>query len=86
VFDTPGIYQVTLVVTDYSGNQGSFSLNVTVKDTTAPTPDMVPELSTHEDEPVIFDGSRSYDNVGISNFTWTFEDAGLQVLKGVSPT
>ncbi|MHA2052977.1 MAG: PKD domain-containing protein [Candidatus Hodarchaeales archaeon] len=47
---------------------------------------MVPELSTHEDEPVIFDGSRSYDNVGISNFTWTFEDAGLQVLKGVSPT
>jgi hypothetical protein len=57
-----------------------------VKDTTAPTPDMVPELSTHEDEPVIFDGSRSYDNVGISNFTWTFEDAGLQVLKGVSPT
>jgi hypothetical protein len=84
VFDTPGIYQVTLVVTDYY--QGSFSLNVTVKDTTAPTPDMVPELSTHEDEPVIFDGSRSYDNVGISNFTWTFEDAGLQVLKGVSPT
>lgn len=33
---------------------------------------------------VVFDGSGSTDDVGIVNYTWTFDDSGAQVLYGVS--
>jgi PKD repeat protein len=40
----------------------------------------------NEDELIIFNSSKYFNVSEIIDFTWTFEDAGLQVLKGVSPT
>jgi len=35
---------------------------------------------------VTFDGSVSYDNIGITSYTWTFTDETQQTLTGVNPT
>jgi PKD repeat protein len=73
-FTNPGVYRVTLKVTDVAGNWGTDQLTVTVFDVTAPFADAGPDLTVAEDTVVTFDGSSSSDNVGISSYVWTFED------------
>jgi len=86
-FENPGIFLVTLNAADAAGNRGTDTTTVTVKDITTPVADAGPDLLVDEGTPVIFNGSNSSDNVGIVNYTWTF-DYGTRtvVLYGVSPS
>jgi hypothetical protein len=72
-------------VTDYSGNQASDNITVTVLDVTKPTAYAGEDRTVAENQRLTFDGTMSYDNVGVSNYTWTFTDDGLKILKGISP-
>ncbi len=85
-FAEPGIYSVTLNVTDSAGNTGSDWLLVDVRDITTPVADAGPDRNASVGERVIFNGSGSADNVGIVNYTWNMDD-GLEniALWGVSP-
>ncbi|MDG6225398.1 MAG: PKD domain-containing protein, partial [Candidatus Thermoplasmatota archaeon] len=45
------------------------------------------DQAIEEEDTVHFDGSGSYDNVGIVNYTWSFYDGSSSVmLYGISPS
>ena len=86
-FTVPGVYVVTLTVTDMAGNRDTDTLHVTVRDITPPMADAGPDRSVKEGAQVTFDGSASSDNVGVINYTWAFTYNGTEVLLyGVSPS
>jgi len=86
VFGTPGVYIVTLTVRDAAGNSGTDTVTITVLDVTSPIANAGPDQTVDEDTLVTFDGSASTDNVGIANYTWTFDDGGPRELYGATPT
>ncbi len=63
-------------VNDTSGNHilGA-EQSVTVTDNDDPTADAGPDRTVDEDISVTFNGSGSWDNTGIVNYTWTIEGA-----------
>jgi PKD repeat protein len=82
-FDFPGVYEVTLTVTDLAGNSASSSLTLTVKDTTRPYARAQGDLTVEAGGRVTFDASASSDNVGIVRWVWTFKEGGKTVeLEG----
>ena len=86
VFTSVGVFPVTLLVTDGAGNTDSAVMTVTVSlDGLPPLADAGPDQAVDEDTVVTFDGSASTDNVGISNYTWTFTDVSPRALYGVAP-
>jgi parallel beta-helix repeat protein len=86
-FTMPGIYSITLNVTDSAGNSDTDTLTISVNDVTAPVANAGLDISVDEGTAVIFNGSGSTDNVGIVNYTWTFNDgAGDFMLYGASPS
>ncbi|MBS3815950.1 MAG: S8 family serine peptidase [Candidatus Thermoplasmatota archaeon] len=72
-FDDPGEYEVTLMVRDAAGNTDTDTLNVTVKDATAPVADVGEDKNVEEGDEVTFDGSGSSDNVEIVEYNWTID-------------
>lgn len=98
-FPFPGVYTVSLTVTDASGNATSAPLTVRVVegfDTTAPIADAGAEIVTVVGAPVTFDGTRSQDDFGVARATWDVDvatdsdgdgnPANDQDLAGLSPT
>jgi PKD repeat protein len=85
-FSTLGSYTVTLTVVDAAGNTATDALTVTVLDATSPTADAGPDQTVEVEAAVTFDGSGSSDNVGVTNYTWTFQDGGSVTLYEVDPT
>ncbi len=84
IFNQPGKYQIFLKVTDVAMNWQESSFNIIVKDITNPIID-ISSLEVDEDSVVTFDGSRCTDNVGIVNWTWSFDDGnGPKTLYGES--
>jgi parallel beta-helix repeat protein len=87
-FDSAGDYRVTLNVSD-DGNWATDTITVHVDDmldTTPPTANAGQDISGKVGETINFNGSASYDNVGIVNYTWTFEYNGTSVyLNGTFP-
>ncbi|MFP4051009.1 MAG: PKD domain-containing protein [Thermoplasmata archaeon] len=77
-FTDAGEYQVTLKVTDESGNYDTDIVNVSVEDTEKPVADAGEDRTAMVEEKVTFDGSGSTDNVGIDSYTWTIEDETYQ--------
>ncbi|MFW6176725.1 MAG: PKD domain-containing protein, partial [Thermoplasmatota archaeon] len=77
-FTEAGEYQVTLRVTDESGNYDTDIVNVSVEDTEKPVADAGEDRTAMVEEKVTFDGSGSTDNVGIDSYTWTIEDETYQ--------
>jgi len=55
-------------------------------DTIPPTADAGPDQIVNENTQVTFDGSRSSDNVGITNYTWTFVEKTPRTLTQMNPT
>ncbi len=86
-FETLGTYHVNLTVTDSIGQVSDpDTITVTVTDATAPVADAGDDIGTEAGDTVQLDGSGSSDNVGIVNYTWTFEyDGGTVILYGESP-
>jgi len=82
VFPDPGTYSVTLTVRDAAGNSGSDAASVTVLDVTPPVAHAGPDQSVDEGAFVTLDGSASTDNVGITQYSWSFIDVVAQTLYG----
>ena len=81
LFDDAGLYIVQLTVTDEIGLWGNDTLNVSVRDITAPKASIGPISIIDEHETVTFNGSLSSDNVGIANWTWTFVYDNSQIVR-----
>ncbi|WP_455392666.1 PKD domain-containing protein, partial [[Eubacterium] cellulosolvens] len=79
VFDEPGVYAVTLKVTDAASNRGEDYLSVFVKDITAPFADAGLNFTVYENQTVTLVGSGSWDNLEIRNWTWEFKYEGKTV-------
>ncbi|MDD4307947.1 MAG: PKD domain-containing protein [Thermoplasmata archaeon] len=86
-FNVVGIYDITLTVRDAAGYAGNDTMRVTVLDSTAPIANAGPDQTVNESTIVTFNGSASLDNIGIVNYTWTFNDGAANiVLYGPGPT
>lgn len=86
-FDTPGIYYITLNVSDEEDNQDTDVLAISVRDTSDPIANAGSDQIANEDTIVSFDGSASTDNDpnGIASYEWIFND-GVEVrLSGSQP-
>jgi len=83
LFDIPGIYQITLEISDLQGNSVTDTFILRVKDITKPTASAGPDLQGPQGTVAQFNGSLSDDNVGVVNWTWTFVyDKTDYVLSG----
>ncbi len=74
-FTTPGVYTVSLTVTDGGGLTGTDTIDITVNENDSPIP--VATASVTEGQApltVIFDGSGSTDDTGIESYQWDFKD------------
>ncbi len=85
IFSVHGIYDVTLNVTDISGNWDTDPTIVAVFDITSPIANAGPDQTVDEGTLVTFDGSASSDNAGIVEYEWTFRDDGPVSLMGMGP-
>jgi hypothetical protein len=80
-FNNPGMFVVTLTVRDAVGNNDSDVVVITVNpppDTQAPVADAGADQSIFAGETIVLDGTGSTDNVGIVNYTWSFDDGGMK--------
>jgi len=82
-FDIPGIYTITLNVTDAMRNEGTDQLIITVLDITPPVANAGENMVVDQHTTVTFSSPMSSDNVAIVDITWTFEyDGEERVLTG----
>ena len=83
-FAIPGMYTVTLNVTDNEGNWNTDTMRVTVlADTTPPLAVTEPNKIGYPGLPVKFNASLSFDSSGqILNYSWSFNDNGPRVIYG----
>jgi PKD repeat protein len=76
-----------IVAVDLAGNWNSTAVkDVSITDNDDPVADAGPDQTAEEGTMVSFDGSGSTDNIGIVNYTWTFNDGVRNTTHyGVSP-
>jgi len=86
VFELPGTYNATLTVSDAVGNLGRDSVTVLVNDADLPVANAGSDVTVNQGDMVTFNGTASYDNLGITNYTWTFSDNGTMTLHGDTPS
>ena len=86
-FSLLGAYSYSIRATDVSGNQNVTMGSFVVEDWTPPIADAGPDVTVKRGSFVGFNGSFSWDNVGIENYTWSFVDKGVTIyLHGRNPT
>jgi PKD repeat protein len=74
-FRHAGTYVITMVISDEAGNYAIDTINITVLDTTKPGTLVLPDShKVVSGTQLMIDGSGSYDNVGIVNWTWKVGD------------
>ena len=73
-FITPGLYEVTLTVTDLAGHQATDIILLTVRDITAPVANAGRDRTVRVGETVKFDASDSTDNSEIASYLWELGD------------
>lgn len=73
-FNTPGVYTITLNVTDAAGNWATDTITITVLDITKPVANAGQDQTVNVGASVSFDASSSTDNVGIVSYEWNFGD------------
>jgi len=82
-----GIYTFDFRSVDGAGNTSASQRIHMQIDATAPTAVAGSDAQKTEWETYTFDGSSSSDNIGIADFTWSFQDSGSdQYLYGASPS
>jgi hypothetical protein len=72
----PGFYEAMLTVADAAGNTDSDTAIVHVLDIESPIADAGLDQVVDQGTEVTFDGSGSSDDVGISQWSWTFRYSG----------
>ena len=85
-FTDPGVYVVTLEVSDVAGNSDTDTVTITVRDATPPTAEAGMDQTVEEDTTVTLDGSQSTDNIEIASYSWAFVDVTPKTLEGVTVT
>jgi len=70
LFEVPGIYEVTLNVSDLAGNWASTTFTVTVIDTEPPFARLGKTVEVGQGTTLRFSGLNSTDNVGIVGYEW----------------
>jgi PKD repeat protein len=80
-FDIPGFYLVKLVVVDKFNNLANDTLNVTVRDTQPPVVLMDSNVPPDKGGWFELNGSRSWDNVGITSYLWIIDPEALFIVK-----
>jgi PKD repeat protein len=85
-FSAMGDYNVTLTVRDAVGLTASDWAIITVVDGAAPNAVAGPDQAVVTGSTVTLNGSASTDNVGVTNYTWTFTDVAAIVLYGAVVT
>ena len=71
-FDIVGEFEVHLNVSDERGNFDTDMVHITVKDITHPIANAGPDISIGQHDSVIFNASKSIDDVGIVSYSWFF--------------
>ncbi len=72
-FNIPGVYVLTLNLTDERGNWNRDVVTVIVIDITAPVAISGTNFNISLGETAFFNATGSWDNVGIVNYTWEFQ-------------
>ena len=86
-FHTVGNYNVTLKVFDRNDNWGEDNITIEINDITPPIADAGSNITINQHQKVMFNGKKSIDNVGLINWTWTFEyNEGFVNLYGPTPS
>ncbi len=80
-FTEPGLYEVTLTVTDGVGLTSEDTVQYSVLDVTPPTASVGNDLEIAEDAPHTFSGSASSDNVGIVDWEWVISAEGMPPVR-----
>jgi PKD repeat protein len=80
-FSVPGIYMVTLNVTDGVGLWDTDEVVITVLDNEAPKAMAGSDRIVDQHTDVRLDASASTDNVAITNWTWTFTYGGEEHVR-----
>ncbi len=73
-FNNPGVFTITLNVTDAAGNWAIDTVVITVLDVTDPVANAGQDQTVNVGETVTFDAGSSTDNVGIVSYDWDFGD------------
>jgi parallel beta-helix repeat protein len=84
-FSNLGTFTFNIWATDTSNNWNNASGNFTIEDTTNPIANAGLDHQIESGLSVIFNGSSSWDNHGIDNYTWEFIDSTQVKLYGTSP-
>src|SRR5258708_4561170 len=84
IYDRPGVFQVTLYVTDAAGGRNWDSLDITVVEDQPPAATLSVPQSALTDAPVRFDSSGSRDADRIASYTFDFGD-GYNLLTQIDP-
>ncbi|MCK5415690.1 MAG: hypothetical protein KAJ35_09945, partial [Thermoplasmata archaeon] len=71
-----GVHDLQVMAADQLGLTTLVMVMGVLVDTTDPVAYTGPDLETDQGHPVVLDGTRSHDNIGISNWTWRFEYDG----------
>ncbi len=86
-FDSAGENNVTLKIIDEAGNSDTDYLIVTVRDITPPVAEAGDDFVIDQGQLVNFNGSGSYDNVLLVNYTWTIIFGNVtQRFSGLTPS
>ena len=78
-FDHAGVFEITLNVSDKAHNWDTDTVVVTVLDITPPVADTGEDIRVPQEAEIVFNGSKSSDNVGVTEFLWSFTDKGGKV-------
>jgi cytochrome c biogenesis protein CcdA/PKD repeat protein len=78
-FTTPGVYNVTLHVSDAAGHSTSAVTTITVEDITPPTANAGSDQIVNKDILISFSASNSTDNTHLINYTWNYGEGAYGV-------
>jgi PGF-CTERM protein len=82
-FSQPGLYEITLLVTDAMGLTSEDTIQYSVLDITKPHSNAGLDKDVNEDETVTFTGAASTDNVEIVEYEWIIESDNAPRVRRV---
>jgi len=78
-FENAGTFEIQLNVSDAAGNSDTDLMTLTINDTESPKAIAGSDREVYVGDTVTFNASGSTDNVGIFNYTWSFQSGGPRV-------